>query len=294
MRGRGFARRRAFVGSFAAFAAVLWLLGAPTSAAVAPLQHHYLALGDSITFGYVSHPAPTPDGSNPFSNPENFAGYPTYVGAAMGLQTVNAACPGETSTSIMAFGTPDAGCASYRTAYPLHVPYEGLTQLQFAEAFLQANPDTQLVTVAIGINDVGLAVPRCGGSRSTGCLERDLPAVLSTVRSNLTTIVRALRATGSHATIVLINYYALEYANTTTTGLVRSLDATIAQVGADEHLRIADSFDAFKRATDSGDGDACATGLFAPGRSTLGPCDLHPTDAGQRLLANSVESAVRA
>ena len=293
MLGAGFARRRALVASIAAIAAVLWFLGAPTFASVAPLQHHYLALGDSITFGYVSQPAPTPDGSNPFSNPDNFAGYPTYVGAALRLQTVNAACPGETSTSIMAFGTPDAGCASYRAAYPLHVAYAGLTQLQFAEAFLQANPDTQLVTVAIGINDAGLAVPRCGGIRNTSCLERELPSVLSTVRSNLTTIVRALRATGSHATIVLVNYYALEYANTKTTRIVRALDATIAQVGVDEHLRVADSFDAFKRATDAMDGDACVSGLFGPGPSTLGPCDLHPNAAGQRLLANAVEAAVR-
>lgn len=272
---------------------MLWFLGAPTSAAVAPLQHHYLALGDSITFGYVSHPAPTADGSNPFSNPDNFAGYPTYVGAALGMQTVNAACPGETSTSIMAFGTHDAGCASYRGAYPLHVPYAGLTQLQFAQAFLQGNPETRLVTVAIGINDVGLAVPRCGGIRNLSCVERDLPSVLSTVRSNLTTIVRTLRATGTHATIVLVNYYALEYENPTTTSLVRALDATIADVGADVHLHVADTFDAFKRATDSMGGDACVSGLFPPGTSTLGPCDLHPTDAGQHLLADAVEAAVR-
>lgn len=293
MQGPGFAKRRAVVASLAAIAAVLWFLGASTGAAVAPLHPHYLALGDSITFGYVSQPAPTSDGSNPFANPDNFAGYPTYVGAALGLQTVNAACPGETSTSIMAFGTPDAGCASYRAAYPLHVAYAGLTQLQFAQAFLQANPDTQLVTVAIGINDVGLAVPRCGGIGKTSCLERDLPPVLSTVRSNLTTIIRALRATGSHATLVLVNYYALEYANARTTGIVRSLDATIAQVGADEHVRVADSFDAFERATDATDGDTCVSGLFGPGPSTLGPCDLHPNAAGQRLLAHAVESAVR-
>ena len=293
MQGRGFVKRRAVVASLAAIAAVLWFLGASTGAAVAPLQHHYLALGDSITFGYVSHPARTLDGDDPFSNPDNFAGYPAYVGAALGLQTVNAACPGETSTSIMTFGTPDAGCASYSAAHPLHVDYAGLTQLQFAQAFLQANPDTRLVTIAIGINDVGLAVPRCGGIAKTSCLERAVPSVLSTLRSNLTTIVRALRATGSHATFVLLNYYALEYKNARTTGIVRSLDATIAQVGADEHVRVADSFDIFKRATDATDGDACVSGLFGPGPSTLGPCDIHPTEAGQRLLANAVESAVR-
>ena len=292
MRGPGLAKRWAVPTVLAVVVAVLVFVGAPTVAAVAPLKHPYLALGDSITFGYVSNPAPTADGSGPFANPGNFTGYPTYVGASLGLQPVNAACPGETSTSMMALGAPDAGCASYRGAYPLHVEYSGLTQLQFAAAFLQAHPDTRLVTVAIGINDVGLAVPRCGGLRNTACLERTVPSVLATLRANLTAIVRTLRDTGSHATIVLVNYYALEYTNAETVGIVRELDASIATVAAADHLRLADSFDAFQLATEATNGDACTSGLFPPGRSTLGPCDLHPHDAGQHVIAGAVEAAL--
>ncbi|MBV8529207.1 MAG: SGNH/GDSL hydrolase family protein [Candidatus Dormibacteraeota bacterium] len=292
MRGPGIARRWAVPAALAIVGAVLVFIGAPTVAAVAPLKHPYLALGDSITFGYVSSPSAA-DGSEPYANAANFTGYPTYVGASLGLQTVNAACPGETSTSLLALGAPDAGCASYSGANPLHIPYSGLTQLQFAAAYLQSHPDTKLVTVAIGINDIGLAVPRCGGLRNTACLQRSLPLVLSTLRTNLTTIVHTLRATGAGATIVLVNYYALEYRNAEAVTIVRSLDASIAQVGAQEHLRVADSFDAFKLASDATNGDACTSGLFPSGASTLGPCDLHPNDAGQHVLASAVEAALR-
>jgi lysophospholipase L1-like esterase len=291
--GPGIAKRTAVPAVLASLVSVLLFVGAPTHAAVAPLQRPYLALGDSITFGYVGQPAPPPDGSNPFSDADNFAGYPTYVGMAHGLQTVNAACPGESSASMITLGAPDAGCASYRSAYPLHVDDAAITQLQFAESFLLSNPDTRLVTIAIGINDMLLAIARCGGPQHAACINHELPAVLSSVRSNVTTIIGAVRATGYRGTIVLVNYYALEYANSETTGIVRALDATIAQVGADEHLRVADSFDAFKRATAATDGDACASGLFGAGPSTLGPCDLHPDVAGQRLLASAVEAALR-
>lgn len=292
MRGPGPAKRWAVPTVLAVIAAVLAFLGAPTVAAVAPLKHPYLALGDSITFGYVSNP-PAADGSDPYGNPDNFTAYPTYVGASLGLQPVDAACPGETSTSLLALGTPDAGCAAYSGAHPLHEPYSGLTQLQFAVAYLQSHPDTKLVTIAIGINDVGLAVAHCGGLRNTACLQRELPVVLNTVRTNLTTIVQTLRATGSHATIVLVNYFALEYGNEETVNIVHALDASIAWVGAREHLAVADSFTAFKLATDVSDGDACTSGLFPPGAGTLGPCDLHPNDAGQHVLASAVEAALR-
>ena len=291
--GLGVAKRTALPAVVALLAALLVFLGASTPAAVAPLHHVYLALGDSITFGYVARPAPPADGSDPFLHADDFTGYPSYVGAARGMQIVNAACPGESTASMITLGAPDAGCAGYRAAYPLHVPYPGITQLQFAQAFLQANPDTQLVTVAIGINDVLLSITRCGGPRRTSCVARDLRATLASVRQNLLTIVAALRATGSHARILLLNYYALEYANADSVGPVRALDATIAEVAAEEHLRVADSFGAFKRATAATHGDACTAGLFGPGPSTLGPCDLHPDVAGHRVLAAAVEEALR-
>ena len=55
----------------------------------------YLALGDSIAFGY--RPAPWAD----YRNAANFAAYPEDLAAALKLNLVNAACPGETSASMI-------------------------------------------------------------------------------------------------------------------------------------------------------------------------------------------------
>ena len=282
--------RRALAAVVLVLIAVLLAFGGAHAGAVTRL-HPYLALGDSITFGYVVDP-PAADGSAPFADADNFVAYPSYVGAARGLETVDAACPGESSASMITLGAPDAGCASYRSAYPLHTDYPGLTQLQFADAFLTANTGTRLVSIAIGINDVLLAIAHCGGAEHTVCVQQHLPAVLAALHENLVTIVASLRATGYQGTIVLVNYYALEYANAATTGDVRALDATIAAVGREEHLPVADTFDAMKRAAAATNGDECATGLFGPGPSTLGPCDLHPDPAGQQVLATALERAL--
>jgi hypothetical protein len=51
-------------------------------------------------------------------HPENFIGFPDYVGQALKRHTSNAACPGETSTA------PDDGCRFYRSQAPLQVSYE--------------------------------------------------------------------------------------------------------------------------------------------------------------------------
>ena len=53
----------------------------------------YLALGDSVAFGY----SPLLD----HSNATNFIGYPTPVATALKETLTNAACPGETSSHFI-------------------------------------------------------------------------------------------------------------------------------------------------------------------------------------------------
>ncbi|MDQ2796227.1 MAG: hypothetical protein M3Y06_03565, partial [Actinomycetota bacterium] len=57
----------------------------------------YLALGDSVSFGY-REPAnlPTPN----YTKASNFVGFPEDVARALGLRVANASCPGETSGSL--------------------------------------------------------------------------------------------------------------------------------------------------------------------------------------------------
>ena len=67
----------------------------------------YLALGDSVTFGYEEKqvvPAPN------YSDASSFIGYPELLGSALHLKVVNAACPGETSSSLIDATAQSNGC----------------------------------------------------------------------------------------------------------------------------------------------------------------------------------------
>ena len=55
----------------------------------APGNKSFLALGDSVPFGYI-----TADGYA-YVNSNNFVGYPDWAGGDLRLDTANAACPGE-------------------------------------------------------------------------------------------------------------------------------------------------------------------------------------------------------
>lgn len=251
----------------------------------------YLALGDSVTFGFVAHPTPPPGGGDPYKNAANFVGYPTYVGNTLGLSTTNASCTGETSGSFLDLKAADNGCHVYRASYPLHVSYPGQSQLQFATAFLKSHPTTELVTLGIGANDGLLVIGNCGGLTNTGCINAQIPTVLSTLTTNLTTIVQAVRGAGFNGTFVLVNFYSVNYANTFETQLVTQLNGVIATVAGTNHLGLADAFSAFQAAANRVAGNTCATGLLASGSSSLGACDVHPTLSGQQLIGSVVANA---
>jgi hypothetical protein len=75
-------------------------LATPARAASGAVEpgSRYLALGDSVTFGY-EEPAVVPAPNYP--NAASFANYPQELGAVRGLKVTNAACPGETSASLI-------------------------------------------------------------------------------------------------------------------------------------------------------------------------------------------------
>lgn len=54
-------------------------------------RHPYLALGDSVSCGFITQ------AGFEYVSPANFIGFPKYVGEALKLATVDAACPGETT-----------------------------------------------------------------------------------------------------------------------------------------------------------------------------------------------------
>lgn len=250
----------------------------------------YLALGDSVAFGYLANPPTPAGGGSAYKNAANFVGYPTYVGRFFDLNMTNASCPGETTGSLIDAKAPDNGCRVYRGSYPLHVSYPGQSQLEYAAAFLKAHPTTELVTIGTGANDGLLVIEQCGGLSNTACINSKIGPALSTLTTNLTTIVHAVRSAGFNGTLVLVNFYSLNYANTFETQLVGQLDTAIASVATANHLGLADAFSAFQAAANRVSGSTCTTGLLAAGSSSLGSCDLHPSLTGQQLLATTVEN----
>src|ERR1700681_4521632 len=134
----------------------LALLLAGSAPAVANDDHSYLALGDSVVFGYITK------AGFAYGNPHNFIGYPDYVSQALRFNTTNASCPGEATGSFISATVADNGCHSFRANAPLHVSYTG-TQLNLATKFLAANRHHRLVTIGLGANDGFLLQNACGG-----------------------------------------------------------------------------------------------------------------------------------
>jgi lysophospholipase L1-like esterase len=290
------------LGLFAATATSLVATSGPTlaaSSAVPPVVAGapYLALGDSISFGYrESNNAPTPD----YSNAANFRGYPEDIAAAMGLVLTNAACPGETTSSLINKNADSNGCENhydpatqqqvnggYRTLYPLHVSYKR-SQLYFAERFLNHHPNTRLVTLTIGANDGFL----CQSKTSDGCIS-EFGTLTATIKKNLGTIFKRIRATGYGGQIVLLNYYSYNYNDNFLTGEIQLLNQALADGSKGYHVRIASGFDAFKAATEQAGGDTCAAQLITVLTNGTTPCGVHPSIQGQALLAQTVMARVK-
>ena len=243
----------------------------------------YLALGDSIAFGY---------------NPTvpialaNYQGYPEYVSNAVHQNVANASCVGETTGSFLHAGVPDLGCAAWRQAgLPLHVPYTG-TQADYAVAYLRANPNVKLVTINIGGNDLGLLQIQC--ANDINCELAALPRVLADYAAKLTAIFARIRfEAGYKGPLVLLTYYAFDYSSLVNpqTGAFIALNGIASSITTAFGGKVADGFTAFQQASIGYGGSPCAAGLLIPLPS--GGCDVHPTVAGQKVLATAILKVVK-
>jgi lysophospholipase L1-like esterase len=263
----------------------LVLLVAGSGPAVANDDHPYLALGDSVVFGYITK------AGFEYGNPHNFVGYPDYVSQALRFTTTNASCPGEATGGFISAIGADNGCRTFRANFPLHVSYTG-TQLHFATAFLAAHRNTRLVTIGIGANDAFLLETACSGDPT--CIGKGLPEVLATISANMHTILHALRATHFHGVLMVVNYYSLDYSDAAGTGLTVLLNQAITGPARADHAVVADVFNAFKAAASFAGGKTCRAGLLNASPEDQFVCDVHPSQSGQQLLAHTVENTYAA
>ena len=140
-------------------ALVLTVIAAPTFAGNAT-NYTYLALGDSVSFGFDPNVTP--------QVPANYTGYPEVVAGVLHLlqpgKEVNASCPGETSGTFLNGGVGN-GCQAFKDTVGLHTSYAG-TQGNFAVTQLLANKHIDLVTLSIGGNDLLLVQQACANAPS--------------------------------------------------------------------------------------------------------------------------------
>jgi lysophospholipase L1-like esterase len=249
-------------------------------------QTGYLALGDSIPFGL--NPLLLPPLA-PFSL-DNFKGYPTSVASSLGLPLVNASRVAETSVSLISGLQSDRlPYPPWSPSYPVFVPYRG-SQAVFAVNYLRANPNTRLVTISIGGNDLGVLQLKCGSN--TLCILTNMGATLSLVAENLANLLRRIRQASDYdGPIVTLTYYAFNYQDAQTVLAFAALNSVLASVTLAHGGQVADGFGAFLAASAGHRGDACAAGLLV--KLPNGTCDTHPSPEGHRVLAQAVLNAAK-
>jgi len=255
----------------------------PSALAASNRPQEYLALGDSVAFGF-----------NPLldrSNADNFIGYPSPVAAALKETLTNPSCPGETSSHFISLAGTDNGCGPYRLNFPLHVAYS-ISQLDFTDGFLQSHPMTLVVSIDIGANDLFVLERACGGNIS--CILHGLPGMLATLSANLDTIYGHIRNLDGYThKLVALTYYSLNYSDSIGTSVISQVNQAVAARTLAWKGIVADGFGAFKAASTAFGGDTCAAGLRIVVVSSPLTCDIHPSPAGRDLLAQAIVNALR-
>ena len=250
----------------------------------------YLALGDSVTFGYME---PTVVPAPNYANAAAFPGYPEQLGARLRLSVANAACPGETSASLINASAPSNGCESNPThisadnyrIHPLHVRYKG-SQLAFALSYLHRHHNVRLITLMIGANDFFL----CQETTSDGCASEQ-NATAAKVTKNIHTILSAIRHKAHYTgQLVIVNYYSLDYAVPAVNAESQLLNKVQDTAAKPFDVKIADGYGELQAASAHSGDNTCTAGLLT--QLSTGGCGIHPSYAGQALLAQALEKAI--
>ncbi len=295
--------RRSTASAVVLAAMIAVALALPAASAAGGRWHHstwgltrgsgYLALGDSVTFGY-QEPGVIPHPN--YSNAASFPGYPEQLGAELHLNVANASCPGETSSSLINPTAQSNGCENvpghphtgYRVSFPLHVRYKG-SQLAYAVSYLDAHPGVRLVSLMIGANDYFV----CTETTADKCQSpAEQHRVLARLGANIKTILSAIRNRAHYrGQIAIVDYFSLNYAIPATNAQSIPLNNTQNAAAKPFHVVIADGYGELKAASFRFGSSPCNAGLLTQ-LGTPGKCGIHPSFAGQSLLALALGRAV--
>lgn len=235
-------------------------------------RKYYLALGDSLAFGY-----------QPDLNYDD--GYVNYLYSNLrgyGVRELaNMGCPGETSTTFINGGCPHP----FLRKYPYIGAQLGAALLYLAFYAGQVSP----VTVDIGANDVLPDINPATCTINTAKFATDLATVDNNLRQTILPLLHNALIVNGKLTgdLVLANYYdAFQNSCPDTLPYIQELNQHLANdASASGYARIADTFSAFGGATIPNKNICtytwiCSIGIFK---------DIHATDAGYSAIASAFE-----
>jgi lysophospholipase L1-like esterase len=275
----------------------------------------YLALGDSLAYGYHQAQFQRELKEKGFVEAANFDdGYVDDFGKALqvfhpGLKIVNDGCPGETTeTMIKGSGVGPEYCAGGPTGTPfpkafLHHPYPG-TQLEDALAVAK-EPGVNTITLDIGANDVLQFLGHtCGFPATFTCTPEQIEAEFGHIASNVGLILGQLRAAAPQAKIVFVSQYnpypTVLQPEGTGDATVEALNGVLKSVAAKFGVAFANTarvinFSGTHGGPEKGDiPTVCAFTAMCPG-GTFNPAspeaDIHPTKAGYAAMAGVLGAA---
>jgi lysophospholipase L1-like esterase len=242
------------------------------------VARRYVALGDSVTFGYSELL------EDPWI-PERFVGYPEIIQQRTGLTTTNLGCPGQTAQALISRTAIDNGCFDQR-AYArkagfdfLHTDYRG-TQLDAALAIVRSKAPLSLISMQGGGNDWYICAFDSPSPKQ--CLDDFLPRVTDSLRQ----AVNQLRAAGYRGPIVIVGYHLVMGFE----AQLRRVNTAIQRATGQPGVTYADVATPFDRYAREHHGDLCTAGLLVAFPD--GSCDpLHPSRTGHGLVADAVLAA---
>jgi lysophospholipase L1-like esterase len=228
---------------------------------------YYLALGDSVAYGYQ------PNGTFSQGYADDFYANLQSHGTS---HFTNMACPGETSTTFM-----KGGCPYW---YIRKTFYLG-SQLSAALSFIKNHAgQVSPVTLDIGANDVLGDI-----NKSTCQLSSTWQTDLNTFNTNFVSILKQLSsALAGKGDLVVMNYYDPYQnqcaANTAILGDLQLMNSNIVSDTAGTSATVVDVFGAFGGAT-TPNLNTCAYTWMCSSYN-----DIHPTQTGYGVIAGAFES----
>jgi lysophospholipase L1-like esterase len=143
----------------------------------------------------------------------------------------------------------------------------------------------------VGANDDFL----CQRTLPDGCSSpADLKSLTAQISRNVRQTLSAIRNRARYrGQLAVVNYYSLSYANPVSNSLSTTLNQALDRAARPFRVEVADGFGIWRTASSRFGSQPCLAGLLTQLGGQVGNCGIHPSYAGQALLAQALLKAIR-